>query len=290
MKYFFKVAVGFALAASCLVYPLSANANAVLRCDGCNANQHYATAASGPLGLTYVVDQPNAGLTLWEVRYDKEMGQKTVEEMAVDPAVYDRYLFMLEGKIQAQASGSNLVVINIGPGQYNGSLFARDPFGGYSGVSAYDVVNSATVRSGLGTNIANAMSATSTGSTILDNLGVTLNSVIMAFGAPSGFKIVITWKDGTKTTFTIDSSTANQAQYAPGESKDTSGNPIPDASATSGDAGNTYAGQYYFDSTKSLENWVQSAINYGIPVTGGATGSRRLSCTWDGRTLSCKYI
>lgn len=276
--------------AGVICYGSPANADTVFRCDGCTRAQQYNAAKNGPQGWTYVIDYENSALSLWQVKYDRETRENFVYPRQVDSVTYNRYLYILDTKIQAQVAGSPLVVINIGPGQYNGTLFARDPFGGFSNISAYDVVNSATVRNQLGINLAEAMSITGTQSVTLNNLGVTLNSVIMGLGYPAGFKIVITWKDGTRTTFIIDSSTANQARYAAGESRDASGNPIPDASATTSSGGGSYAGQYYFSTMDSLENWVRTAINYGIPVTGGQSGSTRLQCTWDGVALSCKRI
>lgn len=268
-----------------------ARADSVLRCDNCTASQQRSTARSGPPGLTYVIDYPNAGLTLWEVEYDGELRSNSVYPLAVEPAVYERYLYMLDAKVQAQSAQSNLIVIHYTPGQHNSTIFAGDPLGnsGYGNSNAYEVVSSVAVRNGIGIKLARAMSLTNTGNTVLDNLGITLNSVIMGMGAPNGFKIVISWKDGTKTTFIIDAASAHEAQYAPGESRDSNGQPIPDAAITTPNAGNVYGGAYRFDSGSSLDKWVQAAINYGIPVTGMRSGSNRLSCSWDGKTLNCRF-
>src|SRR3546814_17233258 len=82
----------------------------------------------------------------------------------------------------------------------------------------------------------------------LESLMISLNSAIMAAGYPSGFKIVITWTDGSQTVYKIDSSTADQAINAPGERKAANGNPRPDASIVGDDEGNLYAGEYVFRS------------------------------------------
>lgn len=284
-----KVSMATLLLACAGIVGTSPAAAAVLRCDSCSQTQVMQKAQSGPLGYTYVVDYGSVNLTLWEVTYDGEVRRKFAEQLPVDQSVSARFFYMVEGKIEAQAKGDGLIVVNISPDQYNGTLFSRDPFGGYSSLSAYDIVNSVTLRNSMGTKLAQGMSATKTGNVLLDDLGVTLNSVIMSMGFPTGFKIVITWKDGSKTSFTIDSATANQAQYVAGESKDSSGNPIPDASATTPSAGGIYGGEYRFDTSQSLEKWVQAAINYGIPVTGGGD-SRHLRCTWDGETLRCHRL
>ncbi|MCF7222345.1 hypothetical protein [Marilutibacter chinensis] len=269
--------------------PRPAMADAVFVCNNCTSQGHFATARSGPVGYTYVVDQANAKLTLWDVIYDNELGRNFPEPKQVDSVTYERFLYMLDAKMTAQASGASNVVVNISPDGYNGTLFANNPFGGFSGSNAYEVAGSVTVRNQLGTNLAQSMTATGTSNQTLTDLGVTLNSVIMGMGFPSGFKIIITWKDGSKTTFTIDSSTANKAEYVPGESSDAQGNPIPDSSATNQDGAMNYVGSYYFDSNGSLADWVRAAADYGIPVNGSASGSRRMSCSWDGRALVCHY-
>src|SRR3546814_17379281 len=90
----------------------------------------------------------------------------------------------------------------------------------------------------------------------LESLMISLNSAIMAAGYPSGFKIVITWTDGSQTVYKIDSSTADQAIYAPGESKDANGNPLPAASIVGADAGNLSADDNAFNSTQAFHVWV----------------------------------
>ncbi|KRA15342.1 hypothetical protein ASD69_17865 [Lysobacter sp. Root604] len=228
-------------------------------------------------------------MTLWQVRHDGELRMKVADQEAVDPATYNRFLYLLDVSVQAQAGGQSLVVVNVSPDNYNGTIFTDDPFGGFSNISAYDVVKSVTVRNQLGENIARAMSAGGSGNGVLTNLGMTLNSFMMSMGVPTGYKIVITWRDGTKTSMTIDSSSANQAKYVAGESKDDNTNPIPDSTASSGDGGDIFAGQFYFDDADSLQKWLDAAVMAGIPITGAPSGSNRLNCTWDGQKLDCSH-
>lgn len=267
----------------------AAHADTVARCDNCSPAQLQSKALSSPLGWTYLVDYPNATLTLWEVRYDAEIRRKTADQTSVDPGTYNRFLYLLDVSVQAQAGGQSLVVVNVSPDNYNGTIFNDDPFGGFSNISAYDVVKSVTVRNQLGENIARAMSVGGSDNGVLTNLGMTLNSFMMSLGVPTGYKIVITWKDGTKTSMTIDSSSANQAKYVAGESKDDNTNPIPDSTASSGEGGDIFAGQFYFDDADSLQKWLDAAVMAGIPITGAPSGSNRLNCTWDGQKLDCSH-
>lgn len=156
------------------------------------------------------------------------------------------------------------------------------------------MINSGTLRNQLGESLARSIYG-GTGSVVLDNLGVTLTSVLLNLttpvgGAPTNIKITIHWTNGTKTEFLIKADSVSKAEYQPGKSTDENGNPIPDtAIVTPGTAGG-YDGQWTFNTGESLERWVRQAIDYGIPITGQQSGSNKLSCTWDGRTLACKFI
>src|SRR3546814_15118919 len=114
-----------------------------------------------------------------------------ISDCSSDVCSSDLFLYMMDAKLQAQAAAESSVVVNISPGGYNGLLFGSNPFGGFSSINAYDVINSVTVRNQLGTNLASAMSERGLGSG-LDSLMLSLNSVIMTAGYPSGFKIVFT--------------------------------------------------------------------------------------------------
>lgn len=284
-----KVILACAIAvASSLTSVSEAKADTVIRCDECYDPGPGWFAEQGPVGWTYVVDNTNLGLTLWHVTQAPHFGPKTATQYEVDDATYLRFLAIMEAKADQQMQGSDAVVVNITPGGYNGLLFARDPFGGFSGSNAYEVIQSQNVRNGLGQNIASAMSATSGQNSTLNNLGISLNSFLLSMGVPSAFKIIITWSDGSKTTMRIDSASAGQATYVAGESKTPNGLPIPDTSAQSPDAGEIYAGEYNFQGDfEGLQDWLQALQMAGVPITGPQ--SDRLVCTWDGQELRCHY-
>lgn len=148
----------------------SASADAVLRCDGCTSTQYRATARSGPVGYTYVIDMTNSELSLWQVHYELELGKNLALVAPVDPALYDKFLFTVEKKTEAYGGNSN-VVINVRAGEPGGVAFpGGNPVGGFENSSAYDVVNSVTVRNMLGRNIAQSMAGATTSSTQLNDL------------------------------------------------------------------------------------------------------------------------
>ena len=119
----------------------AASADAVYTCSNCNQAQEQATALAGPLGWTYIIDEPNAQLTLWNVRKDLEIRQKVADEFGVDPQTYKRYLFTLDSKIQAQATGQGLIVVNVSPDAANDMLFGSNPFNAYQNATAYDFIS-----------------------------------------------------------------------------------------------------------------------------------------------------
>ena len=144
------------------------------------------------------------------------------------------------------------------------------------------------MQSQLGTSIAEAMALGN--NPALKQLGMTLNSVAMSMSLPVGFKIIIKWRDGSTTVFTVTSSTTHEAQYAPGESRDANGNPIPDSSINTGNGPN-YAGEYHFSSGGQMAHWVNAGSNYGVILSGTPTGSNSMRCYWDPNktTLQCYY-
>lgn len=287
MAWKFILAFALALTAQASIVDV-AKADTVIRCDECYDPGPGWFAEQGPLGWTYVVDYTNLGLSLWHVTQAPRFGAITATQYEVDDATYLRFMAIMEAKAEQQMQGLGPVVVHISPGAYNGMLFARDPFGGFSGSNAYEVIQSQNVRNGLGVNLATAMASTGTANVALNNLGVTLNSFLFSVGAPSGFKIIITWSDGSRTTMLIDSSSAHQAQLVAGESKTPGGLPIPDSSAQSPDAGEIYAGEYNFmGDTQGLQAWLQALQMAGVPITGPQ--SDQLVCTWDGQELSCHY-
>ncbi len=271
----------------CFSFPAIAG---VTRCDNCNWSGYRAAAeAMGGHGYRYVIDYPQANLSLWHVMYDRELQMTIVDEIPVDASTEYSFLFLVDQKFQAKAN----VEVVLTPGAPPSPPFLQNPLNGLENFGAYDVINGGTFRNQLGTQLARALSG-NTGNVALDNLGVTLTSVLLSLSTPLVGQTTITirihWTNGTKTTFIIKPSNVSQAEYQPGMSTDENGNPIPDTAIVDPATAPRYDGQWTFNTNESLERWVQSAIDRGIPVTGRGGGSMRLSCTWNGRTLACKFI
>lgn len=159
----------------------------------------------------------------------------------------------------------------------------------------YDIVNDASLRNQLELQIANIYNGATTGNATWDNLATSLKSVILSYlGQQIGISsatIVIIWANGSRTELKVEAGSTHEAKYQAGQSRDSEGNRIPDAAATNDNTGADYAGDYSFNDVNALEDWIQAAIRYGIPVTGGGSGTQGgMSCTWDGQTLTCIFV
>lgn len=79
------------------------------------------------------------------------------------------------------------------------------------------------------------------------------------------------------------------AKYQSGQSKDSEGNLIPDGAATTDESAPGFAGVYTFSDENTLNNWLNAAYIYGVPVdVVEHTLPVSIVCRWNGRTLECE--
>lgn len=281
-----KAILGALLAAIAVVSSVApARAAQVHRCDNCSyAQKHNAALTSTPLGQAYVFDLPNAELTTWEVRHDRELRMKTADQTETDPSVYNMFLNIL-GDRNAPRAENDKVLIQLDANQFTHSRFTTDPLAGLRDYDAYDFAASGTLRGQLGTALTNSMVG-GPGHALWQSLV----SILFSIGSPipSGYIIVITWKDGSKTTMQVDAASVNQAQYVPGGSRNPDGVPIPDSAVNTDQAGGLFAGEWEFGSQQSLEDWVNAMAMNGVPITG--PGGNRVACVRVDGTLTCYYL
>lgn len=268
-------------------FAFRAQADTVVPCDGCTFSSYVTTAKNAGLGYIYVMDITNARVKLYNVTQDAS-GYRIASPLTVPTGVQNTFLNILDDR----ASGKTNVTITVRPtDDFSNTTFSGSPFGAFNNSNAYQIASSNSSQTSLGVNIAAAF-AGNTGNTTLDNLGQMLMSTIMSlqspFSTPITYTIILIWNDGSRTTYTLSSETINEAQYEAGESRDPNGVRIPDQSVSSDGA--SYAGGYGFPTNTALQNWITAANLAGIPVTGPDTGSRQLRCSWDGQTLTCKYV
>lgn len=280
-----------------LFLPPKAHAGGVVVCDNC-ANPRQAAIGSGS-GMTIVVDFAHLKLYGFEVEYDREFKRYRAITTSIPAPVKDafhRIMALAEGRIQPsshalkRAGGSGAVVPlhPDNPGVTNGLTFPE----GFKGINAYDVVMSATTRTQFEQQLGAAFSGASTGSPVWNSLATTLSSLGLSmisrlFGVDS-VTYVITWRDGSKSVFVIEGDSVNRAKYKSGESRDASGNRILDAAASHEDSGADFSGWYDFTDEQSLQNWLDAARLYGVPVDVGNGIANQVICRWDGKILRCE--
>src|SRR3546814_727785 len=92
--------------------PVAEASDGIIRsCSGCTSLQIRQMVKSGPLGYVYVIDYENVELSLWRNTNGGEAGGLNwVEKLTVDPVVEERFLYMMDAKLQAQAAAESSVV------------------------------------------------------------------------------------------------------------------------------------------------------------------------------------
>lgn len=273
-----------------------AHAGGVVVCDNC-ANPKQAAVGSAA-GTTLVVDLLQVKISGYEVEYDRELKRYRALPTQIPAPVNEAFLRVMAlaeshgaagAAVTPQAGGKGAVipVHPDDPGGANGISFPED----FKGLTAYDVVQSATTRSQLETRIGSAFSGATTGSTVWNSLSTTLSSVGLSFVSRlfgvSSVTYAVTWRDGSQTLLKLEPDSVHQAQYVKGKSRDAQGNPIPDAAATGPEAPDIFGGDYHFQDRHAIENWLQAAKLYGVHVDNVGIDSLQLRCTWNGQTLAC---
>jgi hypothetical protein len=173
---------------------------------------------------------------------------------------------------------------------------ARYPQGDNGYMNAYDVLVSSANMNALSDYLStgnftqtfiNGQPDTAAAAHIADLLNaISLNGIIKIEGFPVSF--IMDFDDGSHITVRYNPTTGYW-QAVPGTAIDANGNTIPENQNM---ASNNGKGQNYgFDGRNSydvgnLETVLRNLQAQGIPVTNGSGGGS-ISCSWDGRTLTC---
>ncbi len=278
-----------------VLFCVSASSSAsTIQCNGCTNTQYKTSAKNAGVGQHFVMDLTNAKLTFWEVEFVPDGPLYIAYALTIPSGIEVQFLNILEQKTQAKLSGNPGLVITVDANNPTGaSTMIVDPLGAWVNSNAYDVVSNPGVRNSIGASLANGYTGAVTGSSTLNsaiqNLVSTLMSASTAFTSPISIRIVITWKDGSKTTYEMSSGDVAEAKYVNGESRDERNQPIPDPAFTDPTTGGGYSGTYTFNTNNAIDDWLNAAAQAGIQITGGSSGLR-LSCSWVNTTLTCKRL
>lgn len=295
------VAIAALLVTSCIV--TNVDAAGVVVCNNCFSPKD--AAINSGIGFTIVMDYDSQKLYGYEVEYDRELKRhRAVTNQVPDsivqafhrglsiagpPSITASEIKIKPDDLEAKSSGSTTYTLHAGDPNYPNPIRFPDAF---RNSNAYEVVNSASVRSLLGQALARELAGATTGSDTWDSLAFQVQSLMLSIANSTigigSYSFVIIWSNGTKSVYTIDADTVTEAKYVNGESRDDVGNPIPDTNIANPDTAGGYAGEYRFSSGETFNSWQGSAGIYGVPVSNGSSSTTGMSCGWDGANLTCR--
>jgi hypothetical protein len=274
-----------------------ANAGGLVECNNCRSPKDAALLSGS--GLTLVADFEGAKLNAYEVEYDREIRKWRALSTPVPAQIQLAFYRIVDAtttqqmkalREKKQAGGGPVVILHPdNPGNSNGINFPD----AYKGSNTFDIVESSTLRTRLGQHLATELSGASTGNTNWNYFANALQQAGLTWSSLKGggtITIIINWRDGSRTVYKITAEDVTEAKYQKGESRDSTGNKVPDESIVDPVTAPSYAGGYYFGRSNDMERWARSAQQYGVPVTGASPGQSRMSCSWDGRTVTCKAL
>lgn len=275
----------------------------IVICNGCPFPRQAAINTQSS-GLKLVVDFSLAKLYAFQIEYDRERRLWLAFPQQVPEPITAAFYRVMDStaansieqsnrdqsKRDRKQNGGPLVTLHPdNPGNSNNIRFPE----AYRGLNAYDIVDSASSRSRLGQNLALELAGATGSSPNWNSIALSLQQAALSFGSIYGsgtITIRITWRDGSTTVYTITAANVAEASYAQGQSRDASGNMVPDQSITVPATAPAYAGSYYFGQANDRARWSRSASYFGVPVSGGSSAGHRMSCSWDGRTVTCKAL
>lgn len=299
------------IAAILFMLPVSWNASkaqepgqpGLVQCNGCIFPRQ-AAINTGSSGLKLVVDFSTAKLYGFQVEYDRETRRWLAFPQQVPEPITTAFHRIMDATSAAalepeartgpqqgrKKNGGPLVMLHPdNPGNANNIRFPD----AYKGLNAYDIVDSATSISRLGQNLAFELAGATGNNPNWNSIALTLQQAALTFGSIYGsgtITIRITWRDGSTTTYTVTAENVSEAKYSQGQSRDATGNMVPDQSIVEPATAPRYAGAYYFGDANDRARWTRSASHFGVPVSGGSSTGRRMSCSWDGKTITCQAM
>jgi hypothetical protein len=265
----------------------SAQAAAVaVPCNACTSSEASQVARGKGAGVHYVYDFNNAVLRKFEVYIERDAvpGQYTtiVEELPVEAGHANYFAMLVSARRDFGQLSSIVVPITIGPGDVS-------PRGtDLSGIAATDVLRTGQIRGDLFDFILAQQnlifSRNGLPSNVAANLVGLLQSLDKVFtqGELLNVTLKVTFSDGSKITLTLGD--GGTVAIVPRTAWDRDNNPIPDANVVD------FAGAFNFSSSSTRERFVAVAEQYGIVISGPAGDKLSLSCSWDGTTLTCKFV
>lgn len=211
-------------------------------------------------------------------------GPATVSPATVEAAAMDQ--FYVVRQIWLDTAGTFIKALDFP--YVNTGLFWTPPAGPLGGPNAYNVTSDGNFRTMLGIALANNSPG---GFDYVQSLGTYVGAMINAFGGQTdGLRIVIrvVFPDGSSATYVyLYGDTA--AQYQQGSATTPTGQWIPDpqdANSANGTGSWSEFGPY--GGQEDLERFLEYMRSRGARIVRGDDDRiRRVTCSWDGNTITC---
>lgn len=275
----------------------------IVICNGCQIPRQAAINTQSS-GLKLVVDFNMAKLYAFQVEYDWEMRRWLAFPQQIPVPITEAFHRVMDATAARSIEQSRQAapthdatknggpLVNLHPDNPGGSNNIRFPEA-YKNFNAYDIVDSSSSRSRLGQNLALELAGATGSNPNWNTIALSLQRAVLTFASIYGggtITLRITWRDGSTTLYSITAANVAEASYVPGQSRDASGNMVPDQSIAVPATAPAYAGAYYFGPSGDRARWTRSAAYFGVPVSGGSSSGHRMSCDWDGSTVTCKAM
>lgn len=247
---------------------------AALACHGCNPAHFEGVATSAGFGNHFVYDLMSNRVQGFSVSWERELSQWYAMPFRPSADVIS-YVDALSDLYYETGGTMEKTII----------VFADDlGVPGLGGASAWDVSRDANLRGLMANRIGQGWLPgppdVATFNRIVDLLGRGTGTL---FGFTDfEFHIRVTFIDGSFVEFKLVPDEG--VSYMPDLARDAENNIIPM------DNSRDYAGTYNFTNPVNLYNFSRHLQELGIPVTNGGGGSTSIRCSWDGKTLLCRFV
>lgn len=276
-------AIGFLIGFTLLALPRAEAAS--LRCDGCDADRARGVALEAGPGVHHVLDYRRREIWRFSVGPGTGPTDRVAVELPVDARVREGFGHYLEARsLSPLFAATRSTVVVLSPTDADWGFF--DPDGWMAGLDAHAVAADRSLRGRLSKQLGDALAFAGDPGGLREEpyrLARLVSSALWKAGElfaggpnPVGLGVVLRWRDGSMTTYTVGPASVHAPEYASGRSTDSEGRLLPDESALGCPA--CYAGQWSFTDTASRDGWVELARIYGIRVS---PGSMLYTCAWD---------
>lgn len=248
-----------------------------VQCEGCSATQMRTKAISLGEGVHVVSSLSTHTIRSYRVDPNPDgYPQWLVKEKAVPVDVQENFQGALE--LYSVAGPSMQAAIEIPADQLDG-------VSGLNGASAYDVMTNVNLKGQIADRLANGALP---GLYNLDRAGEQLvqwGFSKIGLSADASIEIVVEFSDGTSMVFKLVTNQAS-ADYLEGRSRTAGGQVIPESNSAGSQGTWTSATGDNLDDMASYLDRIGSRMTFVPPAPNSAI--RKISCTWDGQTLTCR--